>query len=155
MIHELSENVFSWKGLRIHTVRVSDDYIRGSIPMARTKGAARSDHAPAADGSIYLKIEEAFLYQFRTLTLAGLARGVGLSERQLQRLLRERYDQTFTQKRTEARMRAANLLLAEGRLPITRIAGEVGYSGPEHFCAEYKKYMGMTAREYRRQNTRP
>ena len=35
MIHELSENVFSWKGLRIHTVRVSDDYIRGSIPMHR------------------------------------------------------------------------------------------------------------------------
>ena len=30
------------------------------------------------------------------------------------------------------------------------IAEKTGYSCPEHFCTEYKKYMGMTAREYRK-----
>ena len=104
----------------------------------------------SADGALFLKIEEAFLYDFRTVTLSSLARDVGLSERQLQRVLRERYSQTFTQKRTEARMRAANMMLAEGKYTVTRIAEEAGYSCAEHFCTEYKKYTGMTARAYRR-----
>lgn len=102
----------------------------------------------SADGAIFLKIEEAFLYDFRTVTLSSLARNVGLSERQLQRVLQERYSQTFTQKRTEARMRAANMMLARGKYTVTRIAEEAGYSCAEHFCTEYKKYTGMTARAY-------
>ncbi len=104
----------------------------------------------SADGALFLKIEEAFLYFYRTVTLSSLARDAGLSERQLQRILRERYGRTFTQKRTEARMRAADLMLAEGKYTITRIAEEVGYSCAEHFCTEYKKFAGMTARAYRR-----
>lgn len=114
---------------------------------SRGKGAQRG--AQTGDGSVFLRIDDAFLYDHASITLPELADRAGLSERQLQRVLRERYGMTFLQKRTQARMRAANLLLAEGKT-ISEIAEETGYSCPEHFCTEYKKYMGMTAREYRK-----
>lgn len=115
----------------------------------RSRGKGADCGAQVGGGSIFLRIDDAFLYDHASVTLPELANRVGLSERQLQRVLRERYGKTFLQKRTEARMRAANLLLAEGKT-ISEIAEKTGYSCPEHFCTEYKKYMGMTAREYRK-----
>lgn len=119
---------------------------------------ARAEHESAggepvrtgSEGERFLRIEEAFLYRFSSVTLASLAAETGLSPRQLQRVLHERYGMTFSQKKTDARMRAANVLLAAGKLSVARVAEEVGYSCPEHFCAEYKKRFGMTAGAYRR-----
>ncbi len=115
----------------------------------RTSGIAQR-RGVLSGGALYLKIEEAFLYGYRTVTLSSLAAAAGLSERQTQRVLSAHYGQTFTQMRTEARMRAANVLLAESSVSVARIAEETGYSCAEHFCAEYKKFMGMTAGAYRR-----
>lgn len=123
------------------------------VYIARAEADERSRAAEKTCGGandIFLKIEEAFLYEYRTVTLTALADKTGMSARQLQRLLKERYGATFSQKKTEARMRAANLLLEEGKLPITRIAEETGYSCVEHFCAEYKKHFHATASDYRR-----
>lgn len=102
-------------------------------------------------GGIFLKIDEAFLYDYRTLTLAELARRTGLSARQMQRILHAHYGASFTDLRTRARMQAADRLLSLGTLSVTRIAEETGYSCAAHFCIEYKKYNGITAGEYRRQ----
>lgn len=102
-------------------------------------------------GDMFLKIEEAFLYRYAMITLPVLAQEVGLSARQLQRGLTGHYGATFSEKRREARMRAALLLLGAGKLPVARIAEETGYSCTEHFCAEFKRYYGMTAGAYRRQ----
>ena len=102
-------------------------------------------------GDMFLKIEEAFLYRYAMITLPVLAQEVGLSARQLQRVLTGHYGATFSEKRREARMRAALLLLGAGKLPVARIAEETGYSCTEHFCAEFKRYYGMTAGAYRRQ----
>lgn len=104
-----------------------------------------------SQGDIFLKIEEAFLYDYRSLTLTDLAERVGMSARQLQRLLQAHYGRTFQEKKREARMRVANLLLGEGKLSITRIAEETGYDCLEHFCAEYKKRFGITASAYKKQ----
>lgn len=122
------------------------------VCLSRTEssGAAIGAGAAVGAGGIFLKIEEAFLYDYRTLTLTELARRTGLSARQLQRVLQAHYGATFTLLRTRARMRAADLLLASGTLSVTRIAEETGYSCAEHFCTEYKKYNGITAGEYRR-----
>ena len=123
------------------------------IGTARTE-QMRSDRsetgARGGTGDMFLKIEEAFLYRYRTVTLGALAREVGLSERQLQRVLAAHYGATFSEKKTEARMCAAALLLETSDLPIARIAEETGYSSAEHFCVEYKKYNGITAGAYRK-----
>lgn len=95
-------------------------------------------------------IEEAFLYEYPTLTLEQLAERLSLSPRQTQRLLRGRYEKTFQQKRSEARMSAATILLTRTPRRISAISESLGYSAPEHFTAAFAKYFGMSASEYRR-----
>lgn len=100
----------------------------------------------------YLIIEEAFLYEYRDLTLEALALRLGLGARQTERLLREHYGKTFLQKKTEAKMSAALILLKEGGRSITEISVTLGYSSVEHFSAAFRKYYGVSPRAWARQN---
>ncbi len=99
--------------------------------------------------SQYLIIEEAFLYEYATLTLPSLAERLNLSTRQTQRLLTEHYGMNFQSKKTEAKMSAAALMLRLPDKTITGIADELGYSSVEHFSSAFKKYYGMSASRYR------
>ena len=120
--------------------------------LERARGEGLPPKGAFSQGDIFLRIEEAFLYEYRTLTLTALAERVGMSARQLQRLLSAHYGKTFREKKAEARMRVANLLLGEGELSVSRIAEETGYNSLEHFCAEYKKRFGCTASEHKKQS---
>ena len=97
-------------------------------------------------------IEEAFLYEYTVLTLDGLARRLGLGTRQTERLLRERYGKTFRQKRAEARLSAAEILLSRTRRSVSSIAEELGYASAEHFAAAFRRHSGMSATAYRRRH---
>lgn len=97
----------------------------------------------------YLIIEEAFLYNYRDVTLESLADLVGLGTRQTERLLKLHYHKTFQQKKTEARMSAACSLLRDTKQSISEIAFSTGYSSVEHFSTAFKRHMGCTATEYR------
>ncbi|WP_035773644.1 AraC family transcriptional regulator [Butyrivibrio sp. VCD2006] len=97
----------------------------------------------------YLTIEEAFLYEYATLTLTTLAGRLSLSTRQTQRLLMEHYGMNFQSKRTEAKMSAAAIMLRSPDITVTRIADELGYSSVEHFSSAFKKYYDMSASQYR------
>ena len=94
-----------------------------------------------------LTIERAFLYDYSTLTLDMLSEKIGLSNRQTERLLKEQYGKTFLQKRTEARMSAA-LILLENKKPIGQIAEMLGYSSCEHFSNAFKQFYGKSPRNY-------
>jgi AraC-like DNA-binding protein len=95
-------------------------------------------------------VEDAFFYRHRTLTLSDLASLLNLSQRQTQRLLRENFGKTFSQKLTDARMAAASQLLAGTDLSVTEIAERSGYSSIEHFSAAFHRQMGCSPREYRK-----
>lgn len=97
-------------------------------------------------------IEELFLYEYATLSLGSLAQRLNVSPRQAQRLLREYYGKSFQQKKTEARMSAASILLTDHVKSFTSIAEELGYSSQEHFSSAFRKYYGMSPREYRKQD---
>lgn len=107
------------------------------------------------DDLIYLTIEEAFLYNYRTLTLDTLAKEVNLGRRQTERLLQKHYNKTFSQKKTEARMSAASLLLLETHKSIATIAEELGYSSAEHFASAFKHYYHLTPTAYRKKLQTP
>ena len=98
----------------------------------------------------YLTIEEAFLYDYKDLTLPELARRVNLGIRQTQRLLNKHYNLTFSQKKDEARMSAALLLLKGTNKSVGEISEELGFSSPEHFTNSFKKYFGKTPGAYRK-----
>ena len=98
----------------------------------------------------YLIIEEAFLYDYKDLTLDTLAKLVKLGKRQTERLLKKHYNKTFMQKRTEARMSAACILLQDNKKGMAAIAEELGYSSAEHFTNAFKRTFSMTPSEFRK-----
>lgn len=102
------------------------------------------------DYSKYLIIEEYFLYEYTDLSLDVLSKRLGLSPRQTERMLRQHYNKTFLQKKTEARMSAASILLLDPNKRITNIALDLGYSSVEHFSNAFKRYYHVSARDYRR-----
>ena len=102
----------------------------------------------------YLTIEEAFLYNYKDLTLPKLASMVNLGIRQTERLLLKHYNKTFAQKKTEARMSAACLLLQDSTNSIASVATVLGYSSPEHFTNAFQKFYRVTPTGYRKNNLR-
>lgn len=117
----------------------------------------RFSEAPLSDARAFI-IEEAFLYEYATLTLEQLARKLGLCERQTQRMLLHYYGKTFREKRNEARMSAAAVLLGYTRRSISSIAEELGYATAEHFTSAFKREFNLSPKEYRKnreQTTEP
>jgi AraC-like DNA-binding protein len=100
----------------------------------------------------FLIIDQAFLNDYKTLTLDRLSKKLGLSTRHTQRLLLEYYGLDFSHKRLQARMSQAKLILESTDKPIYEIAELVGYTTSEHFCNIFKKYFQITANHYRKQS---
>lgn len=97
----------------------------------------------------YILIEDSFLYEYATITLNRLAERLGLSTRQTSRILFEKYGQTFTEKRTEARMAAASMYLRENIMSTEKIAEKLGYCSVNHFYAAFKKYYHIPLKDYK------
>lgn len=103
--------------------------------------------------SKYLIIEECFLYNYQDITLDTLSERLGLSPRQTERLMDKYYGKTFLQKKTEAKMSAATLLLMEAKNSITDIANKTGYSSVEHFSNAFKRFYHISPRQYRKNSS--
>ncbi len=125
------------------------------IACVRNSSAGRydpDDQALKSGDSQYLAIEEAFLYEYATITLETLAKRLNLSTRQVQRQLIQHYGMNFQNKKTEAKMSAASIMLRSQDMTVTQIADELGYSSVEHFSVAFRKYYGMSATKYRANN---
>ena len=123
------------------------------IACVRNCSADKADRDSKGQGSSdqqFLTIEEAFLYEYGTLTLSGLSDRLHLSTRQTQRLLLRHYGMNFQSKKTEARMSAAALMLRSSGYDITQIADALGYSSVEHFSTAFRRYYGESASAYRK-----
>lgn len=112
-------------------------------------------HLPLTDDNShmydpYLYIEQCFLYRYNDITLDGLASDIGLSSRQTERLLKQNYNMNFRQKKHEAKMSAAKVMLYDKNLSITDIAQRLDYSSVGHFSTSFKNYYGMTPNEFRK-----
>ena len=104
-------------------------------------------------GRVYsqLMLDEIFLYEYRDITLDSLARRMGFSVRQTQRWIRKVYGKSFQEKKLEARMSAAAMMLVSSQRKITDISELLGYSSIEHFSSAFAKYYGVSPRKYRKQ----
>ena len=97
-----------------------------------------------------LVADEIFLYEYRDITLEEMAKRLGFSVRQTQRLLQKMYGKSFTQKKLEARMSAAVTLLQNSRYSITEISEMLGYASMEHFSYAFSKYYGYVPSSLRK-----
>ncbi len=97
-----------------------------------------------------LIIDDLFLNSYADLTLPKLSKAIGFSERQTQRYLSKEYGKTFNQKKLEARMAAAKVMLIDESVSIDDIAVKLGYVGNSKFLSSFKSYYGITARQFRK-----
>ncbi|WP_092528399.1 AraC family transcriptional regulator [Amycolatopsis arida] len=79
--------------------------------------------------------------------LADFGREVGASPRHLTRIFRAETGLTFGRWRTQARLRAALPMLAEG-MPLAAVARRVGYATPSAFAAAFRKGVGLPPAAY-------
>ncbi|HEX8743313.1 MAG TPA: AraC family transcriptional regulator [Thermoleophilaceae bacterium] len=85
----------------------------------------------------------------RPLALDDVARDIATSRRSLQRAF-EGEGITFREAVTVARMRRARALLAQGGIPIHRVADRVGYRSKAEFTKAFKRHTGVTPSAYAR-----
>lgn len=93
-------------------------------------------------------IDEAFIYNYRDMTLSSLSRQLNLSERQTMRNIHQYYGITFSQFRQSARLNAAASLLQSSDVDAAQISEQVGFSSEAHFRKIFREKYGVTPKEY-------
>lgn len=83
------------------------------------------------------------------MSIAGLARSVGLSEYHFIRVFRAQFGMTPRQYIISARMAQARYLLRTTSVPIAEIAEQVGYHSASMFSATFKRLHGCSPGSYR------
>ncbi len=78
-----------------------------------------------------------------------LARRVGLSRRQLERLFRQHLNRTPAQHYLETRLERARHLLRQTDQPVMAVACATGFVSASHFSTCYRQLFGRTPREER------
>jgi len=84
-----------------------------------------------------------------SLNLRSISGAAGLSEFHFARLFKKATGETPFQFATRTRMGRAKELLRKTRLPISEIAGRVGYQKPSHFSARFSVVCGCGPNTYR------
>jgi AraC family carnitine catabolism transcriptional activator len=87
------------------------------------------------------------------LSCTGVARRLGLSMRQLQRLFRAKLGIGPLQHYRRMRLAKAHALLQQTALAVTEVAVSAGFASPEHFSRVYRKAFGRPPSMDRRQST--
>ncbi|HZG85824.1 helix-turn-helix domain-containing protein [Paenibacillus sp.] len=91
-------------------------------------------------------VDENYSYE---LTLSALADLFHLNENYLSGLFKQNAGITFSEYVTKLRMTKAAQLLVESDLKLTDIATLVGYSSSSYFSTSFRKFYGMSPKEYR------
>ena len=84
------------------------------------------------------------------ISLSSTAEAMGISTKQVSRLLRMEVDMTFKEYLLHLRMSAAQDFLREEGLSIAETANRVGYFNISHFIKCFKAYTGMTPGEWKK-----
>ena len=95
-----------------------------------------------------LELMEATLSE--PLDRASVARRVGLSTRQLDRLFAQGVGVSFLTHYRRIRLERARELLRHSALPVTEIAIATGFAGPSHFSRVYRAMFGQSPGAERR-----
>jgi two-component system response regulator YesN len=86
-----------------------------------------------------------------SLSLQAVAEEVHVTPVWLSKLFKKEKGRTFLEFLTETRMARAKEMLGDVKYKIYQISYQVGYKDPVHFTKLFKKQLGVTPKEYRRQ----
>lgn len=141
-----------------NAIALRHDLLRRPLPQANPMTAQMCERmcqellrqrSPRVDTATFIRQHLASHAFERPPLVAEYARMLNTSERTLKRRLREE-GTTFRALSAKARLDRANALILEGRLPVARIAADLGFSEPATFTQAYRKWAGMTPSQARR-----
>lgn len=89
-------------------------------------------------------------HNYRTVTLAALAREFHFSETYLSKLIHKKMNQSFTETLRTLKMNHAMEYLKNTSMKISEIADAVGYDSVDHFSRTFRKMYGMPPQEYKK-----
>ena len=121
--------------------------------MLRTALCYRDQHSPRSGSSVAKA--RAYLSQHfaePNLMLQDVARAACMSNSRLSTVFAQETGYTFTEYLTALRIGKAKELLRLGGMRSSQVAFAVGYNDPHYFSYLFKKTVGMTPSEYRREN---
>ncbi len=148
-------------------VKFNCDYLQLKIPLAWMPLSLREGDKALAEmatnecekdlklhspkdiaNEIYKQLEQKDNY---TMSLVELAQSLSISVSTLQRRLRE-VNNTFKDIKAEARLNKAKLLLKHSPQSIENIACTLGFSDASNFTKSFKGRVGLTPKDYRKEN---
>ena len=91
---------------------------------------------------------------FRPLTLTEIAQQVHLHPNYLSNIFKAQTGHTITEHIAQTRVDAAKFILRRDALPMARVAELSGFPSERAFYRQFKKFAGMTPKEYQIQQTR-
>ncbi|WP_157256218.1 helix-turn-helix domain-containing protein [Bacillus timonensis] len=89
------------------------------------------------------------LYFTETINLQSVADEIGVNRSYLAKKFKNEMQLSVIEYIHKKRIEEATFLLEQGRLSITDIGIEVGFSSYNYFCKVFKDIKGMTATEYK------
>jgi len=137
--HNTKELLVAWVGQRI-------------VAMAEAVAGRKEEQNNGIIDQIRQYLND-FYYQ--DLSLEAVARKFFLSPSYLSRIFKSETGSNFIEYVTMVRLRRAGQFLGVSEESIAVIAEKVGYNDVKYFSRVFKKYMGVTPGEYRRQITSP
>ncbi|MDR2962020.1 MAG: GyrI-like domain-containing protein [Bacteroidales bacterium] len=82
------------------------------------------------------------------LPLARLARHIGVSERQLLRIMRSALSESLAAYIARQRVERSVLYLQSEKMSLAHLAEKVGYDNPQSFSKAFKKHFGISPKTY-------
>lgn len=95
-------------------------------------------------------IKEYVVNEYSRATLEGAARVVHLNPQYASRLFKAVSGEHFNEYLTRIKMKKAAELLRDARYRTHQVSEVVGYSSPKNFARSFKRYFGVSPREFRR-----
>ena len=133
-----------------HTLERETRLLRvlGHLVQAHAEDPPPGRQRPAASRAVHTA--RAFLdaHAARNVSLRELAEAAGLSPYHLARTFRAELGVTPHAYLEQVRIGRARELLC-GRLPLSRVGLEAGFSDQSHFTKRFKRFVGVTPRQYR------
>lgn len=90
---------------------------------------------------------------YRSVTLASLAKAFHFSETYLSKLIRKNLNQSFTDILRTLKMNRAIDYLLNTPMKISEIADAVGYDSVDHFSRTFRKVYGTAPQEYKKNHS--
>ena len=115
--------------------------------------SAASAYAPDYKETLQKLRSEIMANPQREWDIELIAKEIGISRSHLQRLYKQFFSVSCLDDVITARINKAKSLLRHTDLRIQEIAVQCGYQNESHFMRQFKVKCGITAMQYRKQNT--